>query len=348
MAHPIEPSLPDPAAHMAHIHRDFRAKPCSAADLHQLADWQQVALASLKTVLRLDQLRSQLADHEPDVHVINTIDCGSYTQEAAFLQAEPTVQLPVWVLRPKGKGPFPLCVTPHGHGEFGSYVGIADTPAKKQTLIDEDNDVAIQAVERGFFTIAMGTRGLGPGRQEQLSKHLKSACHRHWAMTLMAGRTAMAERVWDAMHLISWATSRNDVDESRVLMIGNSGGGQVTTYTAALDRRVSVAVPNCSFAPLISEQGDMSHCLCNLVPGIFTFGDYADVAALIAPRPLLFVHGRKDELFSEADVNRAVQPVAELYQRVGAADRFSHQWGDAGHRFYKHLHWPFVDRHMKP
>lgn len=347
MAHPLEQYLPDHDEHFAHLHNDFRAHACKAQTIDQLADWQQVALASLIATLKLDFLRKSLGDHQPEVTAINSIDCGSYTQEAAYLQAEPTAQLPIWILRPKGGGPFPLAIAPHGHSEFGGYVGQADTPEGRQKLIESDNDVAIQAVERGFFTIAMGTRGLFPKDGNRTSIHLNKPCHRYWAMNLMAGRTPMAERVWDAMQLITWATERQDVDETRVLMIGNSGGGQVTTYTAAIDRRVTVAVPNCAFSPLIKKDLDITHCLCNLVPGIFTFGDYADVASLIAPRPLCIIHGKEDALHDPKDVERATKPLAELYSKIGAADNFSLQWGEGGHRFYKNLHWPFIEKHIK-
>ncbi len=346
MSHPVEKYLPDPAEHFAHLYNDYREHACTATTKDELADWQQTALPALISLIGLRRMRQTLCNFEPGVVIINSIDCGDYCREAGYLQAEPDVQLPIYILRPRGRGPFPLAIMPHGHHEFGRYAGVAKDDKVAELIRKHHNDVAVQAVQRGFFAIAMGTRGLCPGSYETPNTRFQSGCHAHWGRALMAGRTSMAERVWDAMKLIDWATDRKDVDDSRVLMIGNSGGGQVTTYTAALDRRVSVAVPNCSFAPLVAASGEISHCICNLVPGIFTFGDYWDVAALIAPRPICFVHGRKDKLFSESDVERAVKPLAELYEKLGASDQFDHHWGDAGHQFYPKAYWPFIEKHL--
>ena len=46
--------------------------------------------------------------------------------------------------------------------------------------------------------------------------------------------------------------------------------------------------------------------VCNAVPGILRFGEFWDVAGLIAPRHLCIVNGRKDGLFPVAEVEREV------------------------------------------
>lgn len=130
-------------------------------------------------------------------------------------------------------------------------------------------------------------------------------------------------------------------------MMGNSGGGMVTLFTAACDERVTVAVPSCSFAPSHSESGYMFHCDCNIVPGLIEIGGLAGVAALTAPRWLLTVNGRTDQLFSVAAVERAAADVRAVYEAAGCPERFSHRWGHAGHRFYAALMWPFVQDAME-
>ncbi len=37
------------------------------------------------------------------------------------------------------------------------------------------------------------------------------------------------------------------IDPKKIVVLGNSGGGVLTVYVAALDERVAVAVPSCSF-----------------------------------------------------------------------------------------------------
>jgi hypothetical protein len=159
---------------------------------------------------------------------------------------------------------------------------------------------------------------------------------------LLAGRTAIGERVWDMQRILDWALALPEVDGRHVLMMGNSGGGMVTIYTAACDERIAIAVPSCSFAPLTSRAGYIFHCDCNMVPGLLRFGDLSDVAGLIAPRYLLAVNGRSDSLHSDTAIEGAAARVATIYQASGCPARFDHRWGNDGHRFYKDLMWPFV------
>jgi hypothetical protein len=145
--------------------------------------------------------------------------------------------------------------------------------------------------------------------------------------------------------LIDWALERDDVD-GRVLMTGNSGGGVVTLYTAALDERVTAAAPSCSVAPIVSRGGYVHHCDCNLVPGILRWGEIWDIAALITPRPLCVINGREDSLFAAEEVDRAVAHIAASYAGCGQAAAFCHRYGPAGHRFYSDLMWPFLESHL--
>ena len=55
--------------------------------------------------------------------------------------------------------------------------------------------------------------------------------------------------------ILDWAFTLPEVDSSHTLMMGNSGGGMVTMFTAACDERIDIAVPSCSFAPTVSEAG---------------------------------------------------------------------------------------------
>lgn len=56
---------------------------------------------------------------------------------------------------------------------------------------------------------------------------------------MLAGRTAIGERVWDVMRLIDWAEGRDDVDTATVPVMGNSGGGVITLYAASARTRVT-------------------------------------------------------------------------------------------------------------
>jgi hypothetical protein len=118
----------------------------------------------------------------------------------------------------------------------------------------------------------------------------------------------------------------------------------LTLYAAACDTRITIAVPSCSFCTIVGESGRIHHCDCNAVPGILAFGEFHDVAGLIAPRHLLTVNGRTDALFPLSEVDRAAAAVAAVYEAAGAPERYAHRYGDGGHRFYKGIMWEFIER----
>ncbi len=307
--------------------------------------WQQDARAVLVRKLGLDRIASTVSEHVPVVELEAAEDLGDYSRQRGVIETEPDVRIPFWLLKPKGDGPWPLGVFPHGHDSRGhdTTAGVYASDAHREKSLAEDRDVAVQAAKLGFLAIAPAVRGLSTdGVPDLYGRHGDRACRSHVMHCLLAGRTAMGERVWDMQRIIDWAADLPEVDESRVLMMGNSGGGMVTVFAAACDPRIGIAVPSCSFAPTVSRSGYVFHCDCNMVPGLMELGGLPGVAGLIAPRRLLAVNGRKDTLFSQAEVERGAEHVRKIYQAAGASDRFEHRWGDEGHRFYKDLMWPFV------
>ncbi|MFN2229062.1 MAG: dienelactone hydrolase family protein [Anaerolineae bacterium] len=342
-----EPGI-DRRAYLGRIYDKRRqAYACRATSLAEFEAWQEDARPALCSLIGLDRIQSSLGDHEPAVALGPAEDMGSYTRQLGHLHSEPGVVIPFWLLVPKGEGPFPLGLFPHGHEPHGmnTHVGIWDSDEKRQRIEREDRDVAVQAVRRGFVAIAPTTRGFAPAALPDVTgRHGNRDCRSQLVHCLLAGRTAIGERVWDLQRLLDWACARPDVDPRRVLMMGNSGGGVATLYTAACDPRITIAVPSCSFCTLVSHEGHVHHCDCNTVPGILGWGCMHDVSGLIAPRYLLIVNGREDALFSVPEVDRAVAGVRRIYRTARADDRFAHRYGDGGHRFYKALMWPFIEQ----
>ena len=319
---------------------------CRATNLAEFEEWQASARPVLRQLVGLDNIAALADSHRPSVECQDVEDMGHYTRQRCFIESEPDVRIFFWLLKPKGKGPFPLAVTPHGHNPHGynMYVGEVVDEAERDRMVREDRDVAVQAVEEGFVAIAPATRGIAQGGVADIShRHGGSNCRSHLMHCLMAGRTAIGERVWDLEHLITWALTLPEVDGQHILMLGNSGGGMVTTYAAACDPRVTIAIPSCSFSSYVGPGGLIHHCDCNMIPGILEFGEFWDVAGLIAPRHLLVVNGRYDVPRHPPEVvNKATERVRAIFAVAGVPDHFSHQYGDAGHRFYKGIMWPFV------
>ncbi len=307
--------------------------------------WQKQTRPLLRKLVGLDKIAEQVRSHTPEVQLQQIKDLGDYTRQKGWIETEPHVLIPFWLLKPKKHGPFPLAIFPHGHDSRGydTSAGVYHDQAHRDKILREDRDVAVQAVKRGIISIAPATRGLADGGlPDPRGRHGDRGCRAQLMHCLLAGRTAIGERVWDMQRIIDWATKQPDVDAANVLMMGNSGGGVTTLYTAACDERITVAVPSCSFSTYTSPNGYIYHCDCNLIPGILELGDMYDVAGLIAPRYLLAVNGKKDALHSIVDINRSAERTQAIYTAAGCPDRFEHRWGNEGHRFYKDLMWDFI------
>jgi dienelactone hydrolase len=110
--------------------------------------------------------------------------------------------------------------------------------------------------------------------------------------------------VWESIRALDYMCSREEIDATRLGMVGASGGGQNAYYTAALDERVRAAVSVCCLPSLVDQirlsrgtnwwgGGDC----CDQIPSHLTYAEFADVGALVLPRPLLFVLGQQDDGF---------------------------------------------------
>lgn len=120
--------------------------------------------------------------------------------------------------------------------------------------------------------------------------------------------------------------AQNHVDPSRIAVTGLSGGGWQTIVLAALDTRVSVAVPNAGYIDLGSrvkhpaDRGDIEQNAVDLA----AIADYPTLTAMLAPRPALLLYNQYDDCcFQTARAKPSVyEPVRPLYAALGRADLF--------------------------
>ena len=59
-----------------------------------------------------------------------------------------------------------------------------------------------------------------------------------------------------------------------------------------------------------SDLTHLLHCFPNFIPGIHAYGDTPDIAALIAPRPLLLNFGETDRGSPIAEVRTGIETIA--------------------------------------
>jgi cephalosporin-C deacetylase-like acetyl esterase len=148
-----------------------------------------------------------------------------------------------------------------------------------------------------------------------------------------SGYTPAGVEVWNAMRAIDYLESRPEVDGARIGMTGRSGGAAMSWFTAAVDPRVKVVMPVMgisTYAANIRENTQRLHCDC-MFPINHHMHDMIHQGALIAPRPLLMAHGRKDALFPVPGYQEFEKTVGGLYKSSGAGEAFGNVEVDTGH-----------------
>lgn len=319
----------------------------AATEREKAEAWQRAFRPELVRLLGLDAI-AERGDAPMTAALRSSEEQPDHVREEWTLETEPGFLLPFYLLRPLGVvGRRPLVLTPHGHGKLGkrTYAGLSESEEDERELLEGERDIALQAVREGYVAIAPDMRGFaGLRRRAEIEEDANNSCRTLQMHALLFGRTLVGERVWDVQRLIDWATRRGDVDARAIAITGNSGGGTISVFAAAVDERIAVCVPGSYYCTFEHSIGSVYHCECNYVPGILRLGEMWDIAGLIAPRPFLAVSGRDDPLFPIAAVQASYERLREIYGVFGAEGNCRLSVGEGGHRYYKRDVWPFVAR----
>src|SRR5688572_30889114 len=212
--------------------------------------------------------------------------------------------------RPIGDGPFPAILSPHGHWAYGRLENsaVASVPGR-----------AINLARQGFVVFTYDMAGYNDSRQ--LEHRLFGGPRESlWSLSV-AGL-----QLWNGIRALDFLESLPYVRRDRIGATGASGGGTQVFLLAAVDERVAVAAP----VNMISLQMQ-GGCLCENQPGLRLDTNNVEIAATIAPRPLLMVSATGD--WTSNTLEREYPAVRALYALQGAADRVHAVRFDAPHNY---------------
>ena len=271
------------------------------------------------------------------------------TVEKIVFTSEPKSDVPAYVCLPRGVEPpyaFFICLQGHSTGMHNS-IAVDRDDNTKPIKVEGDRDFGLGCMRRGVAALCIEQRAFGE-RRETVQKHISPhPCHDATMHALMLGRTLMGERVWDVDRGIDYLASRGDADMKRLGVMGNSGGGTISVFAAALLPRLRIAMPSCYFCTFRGGCMSIYHCMDNYVPGLLNYAECADVMGLFAPRPVVVVAGKHDDIFPVAEVRKAFRDLKRIYRAAGAEDRCHLVVGPEGHRFYADLAWPKTLKELK-
>ena len=279
----------------------------------------------------------------PNLEELEREETPAYVRRKVVFTSTPHADVVCQVLVPKGlAGRAPAVVCLQGHSR-GMYISLGDVRVEddKETIAG-DRDFAIQTVHNGYVSLAIEQRCFGERAETIQKQRNEHTCFDASMHSLLLGDTMIGERVWDVMRAIDFLAKMPEVDPERIACLGNSGGGTITLFTAAVDPRVRLAVPSCYFCTFAASLMQIYHCADNYVPGILKVAEMGDIAGLIAPRDLIVVAGEKDDIFPIAATRAAFAKAQAIYDAAGVPDRCQLVVGPEGHRFYAELAWPRI------
>ena len=234
-------------------------------------------------------------------------------------------------LKPGEKRPAILCW--HGHLSTGKDCIMGD-PTKQEY---PDHDYGHKMAKEGFVTFAIDWMGKGDHNDNAKPNHKSQNYNRDWCNlyylhATMLGMTSISIHVSHGMAATDFACSLPFVDSERLGVMGCSGGGTMTLWSAICDERFKASEIIC-YSDLWAYFGyrDINYCGMQVAPGLFKIADLPDVQGLIAPRPLLVDIGTYDICFLVDTAMMCYRKAEEIYRAAGAQDRLVLNLFPGGH-----------------
>lgn len=170
----------------------------------------------------------------------------------------------------------------------------------------------------GYVCLIIDTLQLG----EIAGLHHGTYSHHRWWWQAR-GYTPAGVECWNGIRALDYLVTRPEVDPERIAVTGISGGGASTFWIAAADERVKVAVPVSGMSDLISYVSHRvidGHCDCMFLINTYQW-PWTSIAALVAPRPLLFCNSDQDTIFPMDGNERVLERLRRIYALAGHPER---------------------------
>jgi dienelactone hydrolase len=273
--------------------------------------------------------------------ITGTIDQADFTVEKLHFQSLPGLYVTANLYLPKGqKKPAPAVLYVCGHSRV------------KTNGVSYGNKTSYQHhgiwfARNGYVCLIIDTVQLG----ELEGIHHGTYREGMWWWNSRGYSSAAAE-AWNCIRSLDYLQARPEVDGSRIGVTGRSGGGAYSWWVAALDERIKAACPVAGITDLQNYVVDgcvEGHCDCMFTVNTYRW-DYAKVAALVAPRPLMICNSDKDAIFPLEGVVRIHENVRKIYRLYGNTNDLALLITEGPHKDTQDLQVPvfrWFNRHLK-
>jgi len=136
----------------------------------------------------------------------------------------------------------------------------------------------------------------------------------------------MGLQLWNSIRAVDYLQSLPEVDGRRIAATGASGGGTQTFLLAAVDDRIGFAAP-VNMVSAYMQGGDP----CEEAPGLRVDTYNVEIAAMMAPRPMLLVSSTRD--WTKHTPVEEFPAIEHIYGLYGAAQNVKNVHVDAEHNY---------------
>jgi len=265
------------------------------------------------------------------------VERPGYRIEKLTFESRPRLHVTANLYVPSGTGRRPAILGPLGHSTNGkawtSYQKLFSNLARKGYIVlAYDPFGQGERIEYPGSQPGQSTLGGGTSEHEYAGRRL-----------ILLGANFGLFRAWDGIRGIDYLLTRAEVDPERIGCCGQSGGGTLTQFLAALDSRIRAAVVSMGNTENLAQQnveppGSADDAEQNIVPALARGIDRADLLYAFAPKPLLIGITLHDagHTYSPEYVSGS-QDLYDEYRRtwalLGAGDRVSLQATTVSHGY---------------
>lgn len=240
-------------------------------------------------------------------------------------------------LKPNEKRPVVVCQ----HGLEGRPTDVIEGDHRAY------HDFAAKLCERGFVVFAPQNLYIFKDRFRTLQRKANPL-----------GKTLFSVIVPQHQQIVNWLKTLPHVDASRIAFYGLSYGGKSAMRIPPLVTDYCLSICSADFNEWVLKNASTRHNFSYVWTGeyeIFEFDlgstfNYAEMAALIAPRPFMVERGHFDGVGTDEWVAYEFAKVRNLYAaRLGIGDRCEIEWFVGPHTIngqgtfdflHRHLQWP--------
>ncbi len=304
----------------------------------EFATWKDQARPKLRELLGHPFPDADLAPQ-----VIKETTVRNITIQKIRFHTQPHMTVVAFLAYPAGssgglKRPVMVCLPGHGAGKVGS-LALGWTPNHETYGID--------LAAKGFVSLTLEQFGFGE-RAPRAKEWLLDPEGVYMRVPQLFGLSPIGIRAWDVIRSLDFLETLPFVDPNNIGCVGNSGGGMVTAFSAAVDVRIKAAIISGYFCSYWYSIISLSHCPCNYVPHLMQYFDAPDLVAMRAPQPTFIVSGEADWIFPQEGVQKAYTIAQQAYGLAGAPQNLGiHVMPKTGHRFSGKLAYPWLKKQLK-